>query len=231
MRTLQNLVLASVFLSSVSFAVQEPRISKNYRMSVIDGEKKANEVYNNLRDDDRSVSQCFYRAHTWCNQMDRSCQLKTAKIFIFYTPRYQKEVDGKWWFHVAPLVHVKSSSSDEIMEYVFDKTFNVNVTHGTDKPVTISNWVNHFSHGKPCKVMENFQEFLDEREKPVHAQTYCYIRKTPMYAWSPADIEENDCANPPRERTHWDINEIKRSEKAFGTGNRFGYFFERVLGL
>jgi hypothetical protein len=219
------LTVAALSLSASLFATVK------HEVTIIESKAKAEEIYSDLRSDDRPVSQCFYRAHTWCRQMDTQCNVKSSKIFIFYTPRYQKEVDGKWWFHVAPMVHVKGENG-KVTEYIFDKTFNVNVNQdGKDAPTTAEQWTKHFSHGRPCKIMDNFQEFLNEREKPISSQAFCFIRKTPMYNWSPADIESGDCANPPRSRNQWDYNELKKSEKAFGTGNRVGYFFERVLGL
>lgn len=155
-------------------------------------------VFNSLiNDGDRSISQCFKRAHMWAYDMWSKSKIFSEKIFIFYTKRYQILEDFDWWFHVAPMVRASG------VEYVLDGTF-------MSQPVTLEAWKNRFikSNKITCPVIERIQEFENN-----HWTRLCYLMKVPMYHFRPLDIENRDKRG--EERNHWLLEELQDARRAF----------------
>ena len=76
----------------------------NYTPSNVDSYEQAVEMFNSLKDRTKWFTQCFNRAHVWAKQMYNSHQVDSMKILIYYTKKYRREIKGKWWFHIAPLM-------------------------------------------------------------------------------------------------------------------------------
>lgn len=93
---------------------------------------------------------CYARAHKMCWIINKRYKYGTKKVFSFATPTitYKLSVQGqkwggccvRWWYHVAPLVTVKTSTGPKA--YVFDPAmFN--------QPVLLSVWL-HAQENPVC---------------------------------------------------------------------------------
>lgn len=150
-----------------------------------------------LNDGDKRRSQCFKRAHMWSFDMWSKLGVSSEKIFIFYTKRYSILEDFEWWFHVAPMVTVNGE------QYVMDGTFMT-------KPITIEEWKNYFikTDKITCPVITDYREY-----EKGHWNRLCFLMKTPMYYFSPLDIEARDAKGI--ERNHWVLEELQDARRAF----------------
>ena len=63
----------------------------NYTPSNVDGVDRATELFNELAEGGRWMSQCFNRAHLWSRQLDKEHGVKSMKILIYYTKRFRNE--------------------------------------------------------------------------------------------------------------------------------------------
>lgn len=126
----------------------------------------------------RSRSQCYQRAHLWSIEMMQMANAKTQKVFLFFTDRYIREYQFGWWFHVAPLVLVNNE------EWVVDPYF-------FDHPVDLQTWTNYFMPSHPvCKTAKSYSDY----ENGTNIE-YCFLRKLPMYYYTPSKIETRDHQN------------------------------------
>lgn len=160
--------------------------------------ENANQVFKNmLNDGDRRRTQCFKRAHMWAFDMWSKLNISSQKIFIFYTQRYIQLEEFEWWFHVAPMVVVGGE------EYVMDGTFMT-------KPITLKAWKDHFikTDKVNCPVVENYNDYRNNQWTKL-----CYLMKTPMYYFSPINIENRD--NKGKVRNHWVLEELQDARRAF----------------
>lgn len=150
-----------------------------------------------LNDGDRRRSQCFKRAHIWAYDMWSNLGIYSEKIFIFYTQRYIQLEDFEWWFHVAPMVNVKSK------ETVFDGTFMA-------KPVSVQEWQQHFIKSKKitCPLIENYSAYENHQWNRL-----CFLMKVPMYYFTPRDIENRDKKGI--RKNHWVLEELQDARRAF----------------
>lgn len=155
-----------------------------YTPSNVDSMELAELLFKSLKKRTKWFTQCFNRAHVWAKQMYDSHQVKSMKILIYYTKKYRREIDGKWWFHIAPMIDVNGTY------YVMDKEF-------TRKPVTDSEWESIFKrkmeakgiYGYRCKVIQNIKEYYDDYNQK---NEYCNIQVTSMYYWEPNDMSRLD---------------------------------------
>lgn len=160
--------------------------------------EEATDLFKNmLNDGDRVFSQCFKRAHMWSYDMWSKLGIFSEKIFIFYTKRYAILEDFEWWFHVAPMVTVDGE------QYVMDGTFMT-------KPITVTAWKDYFikSSNITCPEIKAYQEFENNQWNRL-----CYLMKTPMYHFSPLDIQARD--KDGIERNHWVLSELQDARRAF----------------
>lgn len=152
---------------------------------------------NMLNDGDRSRSQCFKRAHMWSYDMWTKGGVKSQKIFMFYSKRYQIYEEFNWWFHVAPLVVVNGE------DFVMDGTFMT-------KPTTVDEWKNWFlkTDKITCPEINRYQQFEQN-----HWTRLCFLMKVPMYYFRPLDIENRD--KKKTQRNHWVLEELQDARRAF----------------
>lgn len=151
-----------------------------YTPSDIGSYDLAEELFKSLKKRTKWFTQCFNRAHVWAKQMYNSHNVNSMKILIYYTKKYRREVNGKWWFHIAPMINIKGDY------FVMDKEF-------TRKPVRDFEWEKIFTkkleekgiHGHRCKVIKNIDEFYAEENQK---NEYCNIQVTSMYYWEPNDM-------------------------------------------
>jgi hypothetical protein len=161
----------------------------------------AQEVFDSmLNDGDLRRSQCFKRAHIWAFDMWSKLGIQSQKIFIFYASRFiMLEDKADWWFHVAPMVVVKGK------EMVLDGTF-------MKTPISVEAWKSHFIRSTKvnCPLIENYSKM---QEPNAQFKKLCYLMKTPMYHFSPLDIEARDLQGV--KRNHWILEELQDARRAF----------------
>ncbi|HXH73786.1 MAG TPA: protein-glutamine glutaminase family protein [Bacteriovoracaceae bacterium] len=164
----------------------------------LQSEEKVKSLFDSmLNDGDKKRSQCFKRAHMWSYDMWSKLGLTTQKIFMFYTTRYSVLEDFEWWFHVAPMVVTGG------VEYVLDGTF-------MEKPITVLEWQRHFMKTDKvnCPIIDKYQDYEQGQLKRL-----CYLMKTPMYYFTPVDIENRDKKGV--EKNHWVLDELQDARRAF----------------
>ena len=156
----------------------------NYTPTNLSSYDQVADMFKTLNKRTKMFSQCFNRAHIWAKQLSDNFQVDSMKILIYYTKRFRREISGKWWFHIAPMVQV----GDERL--VLDREF-------TRKPVTDQKWQKIFTrkmekkgiYGYKCKVIKNIKEFYDRHNQE---NEFCNIQVTSMYYWEPNDMSRLD---------------------------------------
>lgn len=108
-------LLALALLSSFG-AMSQTSPLEGYTPSGINS-NMTSEVWNNMKTDFKSGSECFNRALSWTYDLDKMFGIKSKKILIHYSYKYNQELSSKWGFHIAPVINVDGEDT------VFDKGF------------------------------------------------------------------------------------------------------------
>lgn len=136
-------------------------------------------------------SQCFNRAMVWSYEWWRKHSLKSNKILIFFTRTYIRRYNFEWWFHIAPYVHIKDGN--KVVERVMD------VKYGRG-PLEFGKWTNLFMRNDaPCPMITKYSEYADY---PYTGE--CYIIRTHMYTYQPADLQMYDSWGYVKEKFNMD---------------------------
>ena len=124
-------------------------------------------------------SQCFNRAMVWSYEWWRKHSLKSNKILIYFTRTYIRRYNFEWWFHIAPYVHVMEDG--KVVERVLDVKY-------TSGPRSFKEWTDIFVNKDPaCRIITKFSDYADY---PYTGD--CYIQRTNMYTYQPADLQMNE---------------------------------------
>jgi len=117
---------------------------------------------------------CFKRAHMWSFKLERSYGVKSKKVFMHYTDKFNHELDDQgrsgigrffgglfsgnegWDFHVAPVVNINGT------DMVLDGKLR-------DKPETIEQWVDFLT--------ERGEYLLKKRQKDIVKDLKKYRRR------------------------------------------------------
>ena len=144
----------------------------------------------------KKESQCYNKAHIWTYEWRIKNNVYSSKIWIFFTPKYIREYDFEWWFHVAPYVHVVIG--DSVKERVMDKKY-------TKGPIKINDWSNIFMRNSAkCPVVTKYTEHANYPES-----AYCFLMKSSMYYYQPVDLEKLEQEKTVRSR--WLYPEVKHA--------------------
>lgn len=174
-------------------------LDRDDRPTDIGSLERAQRIFKNLNDGDKSRSQCFKRAHIWSWDMWTNHGITSQKIYMFYTRRYIQLEDFDWWFHVAPMVVADG------VELVMDKTF-------TKEPTTVPEWKKKFMKSEvKCNEITKYAEYEDHQWNRL-----CYIMKTPMYYFRPFDIRRRDEQGIVKK--NWVLMELQDARRAFSDG-------------
>lgn len=166
-----------------------------YQPSVLGSTAEAEQFFQRLDWNVNHKSQCYQRAHYWAYSMWNRASLKSMKVFLFFTRKYIRAYNYKWWFHVAPFVYAGG------FEMVLDPEF---VRHA----MQIDRWSHVFVRAREnCVAAATYREY--EQGEYLH---YCYFRKVPMYHYQPLDVKYSDRNNT--ERTNWVSWELRNSQCA-----------------
>jgi len=204
-----------------------------YQPSVIASEADAKKIYDEMPTDIfQGDSGCFQRAEDWTYRLDNTRGLKSMKVFLFFTHRYQREFDYQWAYHVAPLIPVRMMDGS-IQDMVFDPTFTsrpfwVDSSQSMkydNRPIPVQQWIRYFIYPEvECPVVDNYEDYLNYQER-----YYCYIMKAPMYNYIPDNFDTDlaaltDTSHPTewnfydtnsRTRVHWRSGDLEQMKKAY----------------
>jgi hypothetical protein len=162
-----------------------------YIPTTIESMELATAYMKESRQRSRNDSQCFNRAMVWTYEWWMKHSLRSNKVFVFWTKEYVREKKFKWWFHVAPYVHVLDTDG-VVKERVVDVKFQ-------NRPYTFQDWADFNStHDVKCKVVEKYSDYADYPFGTEH----CYFMRTNMYTWQPADIEMKEVWGYKKESFH-----------------------------
>lgn len=155
------IIIFSMHLALANEALQ------NFNVTDLSSPQELQEAYNITRKN--GGGECFQRAHFWSYQLFRERNYKTEKVFIFFSARYKRLIQGQWWFHVAPSIFMQGRP------YVLDNEF-------LRKPVTLEAWKNGaIDHGIRflTQLKQNFnreksrlQAELDQRRISTRRAVY-----------------------------------------------------------
>ncbi len=158
----------------------------------------AQSLFDRMDSNTKRRSQCYNRAHGWAYDMWRLAGVNSMKVFIFFTARYIKEHDYKWWFHVAPFVMVQNNqmSSEAVMDVSF-----------TNGPTAVQAWTDHFMpNGTVCPTVEKYSDYRQNQWVKD-----CYLIKANMYYRSPRDLELLETEG--RQELGWNEAEVREARK------------------
>ncbi len=134
--------------------------------------ENAQSIFGGLHRRFKRRSQCYQRAHVWAYSMHANSNIKSMKVFLFFTEKYVRAYNYKWWFHVAPFVKAAG------VEYVMDRSY-------TSKPLDMQSWTNEFMKNKAvCPVIRSYSDY----SRNEYA-AYCFVAKVPMYYYNPVDLQ------------------------------------------
>ena len=164
---------------------------------------EAVKLFSTMRTRTKRRSQCFNRAYVWSHELYTDYRVKSKKIFIFYTARYTRTIDKKWWFHVAPMIVVNGQ------DIVLDREF-------TAKPLSVFDWETVFiqkikyktGSNERCVKSYTISDFYNKRNQ---ATNYCNLIQTSMYYWGPNDLEALDRNG--RETKNFTPGKLKEARK------------------
>ncbi len=167
-------------------SVETPSVLPAYEADILD-ESRMGQWFKSMNRRTRYRAQCYNRAHVWAYEAYRDLNIRSEKVFMFFSSRYIREYHYRWWFHTAPLTRVQTPAGTE--PRVMDPGF-------FDRPVPLKTWSDDFIKPKtPCKVVQRYSEYAS-----VPHTEYCYFMMAPMYMWQPKDLEAVDRGSPVKER-------------------------------
>lgn len=151
--------------------------SDDYVPSVLENYDQARNLFMEMNKNALQQSECWQRAHVWAYEWRMKHKLFTSKAWLFFTRKYLREnPDFGWWFHVAPMVHVKMDGV--IKERVMDQKYS----HG---PMMIKRWAQSFMRNHDeCRTVDSYSQHAQYQDSAS-----CYIQKSSMYFLQPIDLE------------------------------------------
>lgn len=174
----------------------QPKGFLNYSPTVLSSVQKAQNYFNTMRRDYNRWSQCFNRAHIWSYDLDQKYNVRTGKIFIYFSSEFVRKYDYDWWFHVAPTVYVKGQGGSSV-EMVVDRKYS-------SQPQLVRDWTNYFIFTKTkCLDVHAYSEYKYAKDNP---NLDCILQRRSMYYWEPRDMEDQEKKGI--HKTRWVQSEI-----------------------
>lgn len=171
---------------------RENRLDEEFRPTVVANKAEAQELFDSVYSYNSGYDvedHCYDRAHYWARSFYVNDKVKSQKVFLFFTSKYQREHNYKWWFHVAPFV----LSGNSKREYVLDPTFET-------EALTMKQWSLDFADkAKSCIDGANIGVYYDQGEKED-----CVLIRASMYHYTPSDL------NTVPSVTSWRCADLKR---------------------
>lgn len=165
---------------------------KDYSATVLDSKHEASQLFDSVYSyatgydvDDH----CYDRAHYWGRMFYADKKVNSMKVFLFFTPKYQRDHKFKWWFHVAPFVYVGDTNN----EIVIDPTFETEV-------MTMHAWSLDFAEkAKKCEDGDSMRDY-----NRMGQSEDCVLIRASMYHYTPTDLEQNPSV------TSWRCGDLQR---------------------
>jgi hypothetical protein len=191
--TIESVKLTNDIIAPIASDDIKSIIGFNYDMSDLSSVSDAQAVFNTLNNSAYhswfKKSQCYNRAHRWSHDMWQQRNIKSSKVYLFFTKKMVRDCNSrtlcKWWFHVAPSVSVAGT------EMMMDREF-------TKGPMPVATWAKIFMSGyesqtgrtvSACPVVSSYVEY---EQRNAGDSDICLIRKAPMYYWDPRSVENFD---------------------------------------
>ena len=150
--------------------------SDSYVPTVLPSMASANEIFRKMNRGWQGDSQCYNRAHVWSYEEFQRSNLKSKKVFIFFTRRYIRNYNFYWWFHSVPTVMVQHENS--VVERALDPRF-------VKSPLSMKAWSDVFVKSKrSCPVVTRYSDYRNNQETED-----CYFHFSSMFFWQPRDLE------------------------------------------
>lgn len=153
--------------------------NSTYVPTTVENMKKAQEYHREGRRNYNGETQCFNRGMVWAYEWWKKHSVKSMKYWIFFTRNYIRRYNFEWWFHISPYLHVMHEGK------VVERAMDLKYTSG---PVEMRRWSNIFMRNKAeCKIITKYSDYADY---PYTGD--CYIMRSNMYVYQPADLEMNE---------------------------------------
>lgn len=166
----------------------------NFTVSELTSMSDANLYFSRMKTQTKWRSQCYNRAHVWSYELNTDYRINSGKMWIFFSAKYIKDYDYKWWFHVAPYVEVASEAEPVVLDREFSR-----------RPQRLTEWKNvYMKNNARCLETQNYTTYEDNKWNE-----WCFLIKSSMYYWQPYNLENLD-----KERTvkrGFVISELKRA--------------------
>lgn len=134
----------------------------------------------------------------------RKQPIYSEKIFIFFTERYMKAFDHKWWYHTSPTVRVVKGGGHDV--FVLDRSY-------MDQAVPRQAWLQAFGghayqkaklkdgsfwDGSGCKPLKTLADYV----KGAKTEMCFYTENQNMFTYVPTDL------NTPNSKSDWECNDF-----------------------
>ncbi|HXH32692.1 MAG TPA: protein-glutamine glutaminase family protein [Bacteriovoracaceae bacterium] len=166
-----------------------------YSPTILESLEVAKTYFKESRDIQQN-SQCFNRAHVWGYEWYKNHEVLSNKTWIFFTRRYIRKFNHKWWFHVSPSVAVKEGSV--VREKVMDQSFSRG-------PLNIKQWTDIFiKDGSSCREVKKYTDYANYPESGN-----CFTMRSSMFYHQPFDLESTETWNTVK--TNWYDEDLKQA--------------------
>lgn len=177
-RFISGLEPTTPFLPAILKTNSDQKVRSEYIPTTIASMALAKKYFREARYNPKD-SQCFNRAMIWSYEWWRDHSLKSNKLLIYFTRNYIRRYNFEWWFHIAPYVHIMEDGK------VVERVMDVKYSRG---PSEFTRWTNLFMRNDaPCQVITKYSDYADH---PYSGE--CYIQRTNMYTYQPADLQMNE---------------------------------------
>jgi hypothetical protein len=188
-------ILDSNHTKSMERSSSLPLTNDQYVPTTVESMEKAKKYFRQARYNPKD-SQCFNRAMVWSYEWWRRNSLRSQKILIYFTRSYIRRYNFEWWFHIAPYIHVMDDG--QVVERVMDIKYS-------RTPLEFRQWTNIFMRNNAeCKVILKFSDYADF---PYTGD--CYIQRTNMYTYQPADLQMNEAWGYTKDR--FNMKEVRQA--------------------
>lgn len=143
----------------------------------------------------RRNAECFHRAYLWAYDAWQELDVRTQKVFLFFTRKYIRQYNYHWWFHVSPYVNYEGN------ELILDATY-------ARGPLQVQTWTNIFmANNAYCPVISAYYGWSAH-----YTDRYCYLRKVNMYYYHPNRVQYADRNG--YQITQWDQQGLRNARAA-----------------
>jgi hypothetical protein len=152
------------------------RSRSTFSPTVVNGPDSAQAIFQRMRTDAGYFSECYNRAHVWAVEEFQKTQLKSLKLFLFFTRKYIRNYRYKWWFHVSPMIMV--NDGQKTTQKVIDRRF-------AKSPMDVKAWTDMFIYSRrSCPIAQKYSDYSNNQYSED-----CYLMPVSMYYWQPRDME------------------------------------------